>query len=299
MFGEPTVNQYNSHMVMTGVIRPTKTQYINIDTKFRESVNTNGSTACSPELASCHITLPQRVSNVKSIAVRDAEIPMTFYNISQALGNNVFYAWHTDLEQAVITLDDGEYTLASLKTEINAKISASSLASLHLTFDYSATTNKTWFTTTNTPFTIAFNIDSNGDSTGLVRSLGWALGFRQPSYDMLTRTVLPSESVAQLQTHKYLYLVLDEFSRGNIRSFMASPDIRRQIIAKIVLNRATYPFGTVLPANNYNGYLLTDTRQYQGEIDLLRMKVELVDDLGRVVDLNGADFAFTLEVTAY
>ena len=290
MFGEPAINQYDSHMVMSGVIRPTKTQYINVDTKFREDVNGTAT------LASCHITLPQRISNVKSVTVRDIEIPMTFYNISLSLGNNVFYVWHSNSEKAVITLDDGEYTMASLKSAINTKIGLSPLAS-HLSFDYNVNNNKTTFSTNSRTVTITFNVDGDGAPTALMGKLGWVLGFRQPSYTMATQATLSSESVAQLQTHKYLYLVLDEFSRGNVRSFMASPDIRRQILAKIVLNRATYPYGAVLPANNYNGLLLSDTRKYNGQIDLLRMKVELVDDLGRVVDLNGADFSFTLETT--
>lgn len=304
MFGEPEVNQYDNHMVMSGVIRPTKVQYIHVDTKYRDNQSAssanNGTcvaTIAAPT-ASCNITLSQRITNVKSITVRNAEIPMTIYNISRSLGNNVFYAWHANNEKDVITLDDGEYTLATLKTQINAKIATSDLAS-HLSFDYNAVTNKTSFATTSRTVTLTFNVDANGEPVELMGKLGWMLGFRQPSYSMGTQSSIASEGVAQLQPLKYLYLVLDEFSRGNARSFIANPDIRKQILAKIVVNKSVYPFGTVLPANTFNGYLLSDTRQYQGEIDLLRMKVELVDDLGRVVDLNGGDFSFTLEAVTH
>jgi len=292
MFGEPTVNQYDSHMVMSGVVRPTKKQYVNVDTKYRDDVSPFSS------LASCNITLPQRICNVKSVTVRTAEIPMAFYNISKALGNNVFYIWHSQNEEDLIVLDDGQYSLATLKTAINAKIGSSALAS-HFSFDYDSKTNKTTFTTTNRTITIKFNVDDKNDATMLMDKLGWILGFREAEYDISTQSTLVSEGLAQLSLPKYLYLVLDEFSRGNPNSFITNRILRKQILAKIVLNNTTYPFGTILPANNFNGYLLSETREYQGQIDLLRMKVELVDDYGRVVDLNGADFSFTLETVVY
>jgi hypothetical protein len=72
--------------------------------------------------------------------------------------------------------------------------------------------------------------------------------------------------------------------------------IRKNILAKITLNRTTFGYGTVLPANNYNGYLLTDRRNYTGKVDLQKLNVQLVDDTGTPVDLNGLDFSFCLEV---
>lgn len=291
MFGEPVVNQYDSHMVMSGVIRPTKTQYINIDTKFREDTIGSG-------LASCNITLPQRITNIKSITVRDVEVPMSFYNISQTLKNNVFWAWTDASSQVAIVISDGNYTIADLKTAINAQISLTSLAS-KLSFDYVSQTAKSVLSTGNRNITVSFQLDTNKTPSPLMGSLGWILGFRQPEYTIPAHQSAKSEGAIQINTPKYLYLVLDEFSRGNGQSFMSSPEIRKQILAKIVLNRETHPFGTVLPANNYNGLLLSDTRQYHGQVDMLRIKVELVDDLGRVVDLNGTDFSFTLEATTY
>ena len=36
LFLEPKVKQYGSHMVMSNVNKPTKTKYVNVDTKFSD-----------------------------------------------------------------------------------------------------------------------------------------------------------------------------------------------------------------------------------------------------------------------
>ena len=96
-----------------------------------------------------------------------------------------------------------------------------------------------------------------------------------------------------------MYLVLDEFTRGNQNSFIAalpSSLVRKPILARISINKTNYPFGTILPANNYNGYLLTDKREYTGRVDLQKLSIQLVDEIGEPVSLNGLDFSFCLEV---
>jgi hypothetical protein len=53
-------------------------------------------------------------------------------------------------------------------------------------------------------------------------------------------------------------------------------------------------FGSIEIANLLNGLLLSDTREYSDDIDLQKMQIQLVDEYGRIVCLNGLDFAFTL-----
>jgi len=45
-----------------------------------------------------------------------------------------------------------------------------------------------------------------------------------------------------------------------------------------------------------NGLLQTDTRSYNGKVDLQRMNVQLVNEQGIPMNLNGLDFAFCLEM---
>jgi D-alanyl-D-alanine carboxypeptidase len=48
--------------------------------------------------------------------------------------------------------------------------------------------------------------------------------------------------------------------------------------------------------NQFNGTLLTDTRSYTGKTDLQKLNVQIVNEWGIPVNLNGLDFSFTIAV---
>lgn len=294
-FLEPSVNQYGNHMVMTNVVRPLKTQFVNVDTRFRDEYNIISSHA------SCNITLPERINDVKSLMVRNAEIPMVINNISLHLGNHCFVVRATSSgNTATIVLENGEYTSASLKTAINTKLTNLGAVFDKLSIDVSAN-GTTSFKTTSAGYTVMFNVLPNGttDITQIKNKLGWVLGFREAEYTIASTSAVYSENILQLNTVRYLYLVVDEFSRGNHNSFLCpikNSAISKNVLARITLNKVVYPQNSILPANNFNGLLLSDNRKYHGSVDLQKLKIELVDENGLVVDLNGLDFSFCLEI---
>jgi hypothetical protein len=104
LFFEPKTTQYGSHMIMSNVHKSNKTKYINIDTKFREEYNYS-------QISNYNIILPERITEVKSMRVVSAEIPMTFFNISSSLGNNYFYIYNTTTpnNSKKINIPDGQY----------------------------------------------------------------------------------------------------------------------------------------------------------------------------------------------
>ena len=293
LFLSPKVTQYDGHMVMSNVSKPTKIKYVSIDTSFRDELSAYDSNA----VAACTVTLPERITEVKSIKVRNAEIPMSMYNISAAIGNNCFQTVIGG-NPTMVVIPDGQYTMTDLAVEIDNNNNLTGLD-----FKVSeASSNKYAFNTTTGSVTaiINFAVSANGapDSYNFKRKLGWILGFRNPTYN-ITTSPTTSEGLPNLSGARYLYLVLDEFTRGNQNSFIAalpSSLVRKPILARISINNTTYPFGTILPANNYNGYLLTDKREYTGRVDLQKLSIQLVDEIGEPVSLNGLDFSFCLEV---
>ena len=98
----------------------------------------------------------------------------------------------------------------------------------------------------------------------------------------------------------WIYLILDEFKNGNPHSFLSlsrtSELSSQQILARITLDNTTYPFGTILVADDY-GNCRSDTRTYSNEINIQRMNVRLVDEFGTIMNLNGMDFSFCIELT--
>ena len=305
MFLEPEVKQYGSHMVMSNVSRHSKRKFINIDSKYRDEYGAKYLDAYQPYAtnysANFNITLPERINDVKSIIVCNAEIPISFYNVSGTLGNNYFKIIN-GASSVVIRVPSGEYTADTLVSAINAKINASG-ATYASRVACSITGTRATFASSNGAYTIEFDVDETGSSDAyhFKDKLGWLLGFRKPSYSISSSPAVSahSENLVDLNTIRYLYLVLDEYTKGNQNSFispMRESLIRKNIIAKITLNKTTFKFGDVLPANNLNGYLLTDRRNYTGKVDLQKLNVQLVDETGTPVDLNGLDFSFCLEV---
>lgn len=315
LFMEPKTTQYGSHMIMTNVIKPNKKKYINLDTKFRDEYNYQSTT-------NYNITLPERVTEVKTMTVTNMEIPMLFYNISSSLGNNSFQITdHSNSGRVhLIIIPDGQYDSTGLATAINTQFiellsftgnTEPSDADLRCQING----NYTEFYTNAASFTIDFTVNDQGmnDSYNFRYKLGWLLGFRRPTYYVTFsysdnpapgagpdgQPITISEKTIDLNGPRYLYLAIEEFGKGNQKSFIspiATSFINKNIIARISMDKTVYGYGAILPANKLNGYLLSDIRCYTGKIDLMKLNVQLLNEIGNPISLNDYDFSFCLEV---
>ena len=296
LFLTPKVNQYDNHMVMTGVMQTTHRKYINIDTRNLDSSFNS--------IASYTLNLPERINNVKSICVRNIEIPMSFYNISSNLGNNYFGVYDVAAGTSrTVVVADNEYTSSTLITEINSKLTALGGNFADLSFNLvknSVISSLKVGSSASSGIDVTFAVDNNNnfDKYNFKNKLGWMIGFRDLSYN-IRQTTRTAESITDMNSSRYLYLVVDEFSKGNFNSFLTlntMSQIKSNVIARVTLNKTTYPFGAILPANNFNGLLLTDKRSYNGKVDFQKLKIQLVNENGVPVHLNGLGFSFCLEV---
>jgi hypothetical protein len=305
-FLQPKVNQYGNHMVMTNVSKPTKKKYWNIDTRFHDDYDNYSQTISGSLTRWFTFTMPQPINDVKSIYVTNLELPMSFYNISAAFGNNVM-----KVNDKLLTIPDGTYTTASLKTAFQTALSGLSLSSVNfdissngiasfstssaLGFNFAVRPSNTCNTVTNP----TVGATAEFDKFNVKSKLGWLLGFRDISYNLTSGQTKYAESMLDLNNPKYVYLAVDEFSNGNPSSFispMPMSIINKNILARVTLDTGHYGIGTVLPANQYNGLLLSDRRSYNGKVNLQKLKLQLVNEYGNPVDLNGLDFSFSLEI---
>jgi hypothetical protein len=284
LFTGPTTHQYGNHMVMTNVSKETKVKYINIDTRFRDEYNYSAT-------SNYNITLPQRITEVKNISVTNLELPITFYNISENLGNNAF-----KISNSTFVVPDGNYMPSDLVTKLNSLIAG--ITGLTISID---TDRKFKVTTTTTSHTINFDVDSTGNFAkyNFKFRLGWLLGFRKQSYEITSVKPLKAECLPDLTGPRYLYLVIDEFtSNGNQSSFVSplpTSLINKNVLARIPISQTIYQFASVYPFNRSNG-LLSDCRSYTGKVDIQKLNVQLVNENGIVMDLNGADFSFCIRL---
>lgn len=171
-FMEPHVKQYGSHMLMTNVHRPLKRKYVNIDTKFRDENNYNLVDYNVNE--NYYFTLPDRIVDVKSMIVCNAEIPVTFYNISASLGNNYFEVVNQETHiPTIITIPDGQYgSIGDLTGTINTMMVDISFTDI--SFGYTSTHTVITNNTVSSNYCVNFNIgpDGNFDKYNFKSKLG-------------------------------------------------------------------------------------------------------------------------------
>lgn len=290
-FLEPTVTQYGSSMVMTNVNKPRKTKYVNIDTKFTDDY----SRKANNKNDHYSVTFPERINEVRSMTVTQIEIPITFNNVCLSLGNSNFGVQNQTTQQDVIvSAPDGHYSgfdtpayLQNLPSELDFTMDANKVITLS---NLSVSTS----------YKINFAIDGSGnfDKFSLKSKLGWLLGFRRDFYIVGPNERIVAESSVDCRPVRYLYLVLDEFTNSfpnSFISFFTHSAMNKKIIAKIALGNSS-SFGTVLTGNEKNGILVSDNRLYNSKIDVQRLNIQLVNEWGKVVDLNGLDFSFLLKI---
>jgi hypothetical protein len=310
LFLGPKVTQYGSHMVMTQVQKEMKKKYWNIDTQFRDDYDSYYD-ACFNNVTQYTFSLPQAINDVKSICVMNVELPITFYNISASIGNNMFKITHNSTYYYIV-IPDGNYDTAGITSAINSQLANQGFSPTDISFaiyngGYSKFTFNSGGGTYTFDFAVKRNITSSMHTTTMnndfdkytvKNKLGWLLGFRNITYTASTGS-LQSEQLLDLNRIHYFYLVVDEFSVITPNSFIspfATSILNKNILAKISLDEKVYPFGTVLPANYSNGHLQSDKRTYAGKINLQRLKVQLVNEYGTPINLNGSDFSFCLEI---
>ena len=290
---EPSVQQQGSHMIMKGVSKPLKEKIVNIDTKYRTDYDYRS-------YASANMVFGEKLSEVRSMEIVSVDIPITFYNIFEnndclQTGNNYLRIKNGGTSK-ILTMTPNYYTDISFVAEINNQLQNLSLST---DISYSVVNNKSFFKSKVSTYSLATNVDMCGNvyDSNIQNNLGWVMGFRDTSYN-LTTSGIASECILNLKTPRHLFLALNEFSQGNSNSFVSPLEKTNQsknIIAKICIP-STVKFGDTLCVNKANGLLVSEVRKYLEKVNIQRMNLQLLDDAGRVIQLNGADFSLCLKL---
>lgn len=307
-FMDPQVNEQGGHMVMTNVYKETKKKYLNIDTRFQEEYQ-------SEKYAEFKCNLPQSINNVQSLKVTNIEIPASIYNFSLQRKNTYFTVENDSGTKIPIVIEDGNYTLASLATEIERqfKTEENGINDIDVTIDDS--THKILFVNIlnsapaagiianrkSEKYIFHFDVDEYGnkDKLNFKSKLGWLMGFREPSYIIRESEFINSETFVNLHPIRYLYLNIDEYAQANQNSFITPTSnsyTNQHAIARLVIDPNTYLFGSVICGNANIGTLLSNRRTYTSKTDIQRLHIQLLDECGNQVDLNQMDFSFALEI---
>jgi hypothetical protein len=232
------------------------------------------------------------------------ELPTTYYAISKQYGNN-FFSITVNSSITVINIPDGNYNQLTIMDAINNQLTLAGAPFSDIVFTINLTNGTTGSGQTlvgfsdlsgNTVLELNFQADRFGISdrnTPLPLKFGWILGFRNGIYTGNLNYV--SEGLVDTTGPRYIFLVVDDYNNSvnnNFYSAFNSSILNKNILARISLQANTF---NILEQNNLS--LLTTPREYFGPVNINNMNVQLLDEYGRIVDLNNMDFSFCLNLT--
>ena len=289
---------YYVHGTINPLRTPTITRSLLIDTRFRENTSTTQSSDIT-------FHLPAKLKKVVSMQLASFEFPVSFYGISSSYGNNYMYIATTSATtnattETILTISGGNYTTADLVSQLNTNAPTSVRFSLDLNSNGSGS-NKITIDISDTTVTSALTLDFRRDDTGTVDTgtpistkLGWNLGFTQETYT--NKTSYTAETMPDPTATRYIYLVVDDYNNNSndyfISALNAKPIINKNILARIPIKS---PYFTTFAESNLSLY--TTPRQYFGPVDITRLKIQLLDDHGRVLAMNNTNYSLSLNFT--
>jgi hypothetical protein len=293
-----------------GWVNPVKkrnrTIHLNIDTKFRESYYVTQS-------SNFHLNLPLKIDSVINMQLSAIEFPPTaFYSVSKMLGNNFFWLRAgsdagSDLEETSVIIPDGNFT-ANDTVELVNKFLQSLTTTTYLQYIYFSVNENDAGTSGSsqllvavnesypfgTPFNFIIDLQANINgapdySTPLPLKLGWGLGFRNGIY--VNSSAYITEGVLNLAGASYFYLCIDDYNNAANTFFCAFNEsvLNKNIIARIAVQSSV---SSAVTFSNIG--LITTPREYYGPVNIEKMQIQMVDEYGRIINLNNMDYSFCL-----
>lgn len=280
--------------------RRTRKENLVIDTRFRENYYNSSPT-------NFNFQLPMVIENVIEMQLSGIEIPTTYYIISKKYNNN-FFSIIVNGVGKVVTIPDGSYDYTSFQATVNNQIFLLGSPFEYINFVINITSNNGTGQMmvgldTATPsglinsLELNFQSDTNGyedNNTPLPLKLGWIMGFRNGIYTNNLNYV--SEAIVDVTGPRYFYLVIDDFNNNNnnglFYSAFNSSLLNKNILSRISLQSDKF---NLLLEKNLTG--INSTREYFGPVNIRNFQIQILDEYGRVVDLNYMDFSFCLTMT--
>jgi len=157
-------------------------------------------------------------------------------------------------------------------------------------------------TTTNTTSYITPPDLDLGGVGGIISNFGWILGYRMAEYTSSQAYV--SEGCYDGWGTKYLYIVIDDYNM-NVNNYVIpsynSSIGKANILARIsTTSAASDSFSQGLSLNNdfINPDISIKKRDYFGPVDIQRLHLQVIDEFGRILDLNNMDLAIGLDLVS-
>jgi len=262
------------------------------------------------------VDLSQQLNNVVSLKVAGIELANFFYNISTYLNNNTFRVISylrndttgeiSDKNMKTVVLDDGYYNISQFTGLVEPLLDSDPITSM-VCFVYDIIKGKLFFSLKDDPpdppptgFSYEFELDFYSLSRNRQQSVGWYMGYKKLYYSWQDYNLIktPSKEIgyntemgADFTGTKYFLLEVTDFN-NNSPQVMISDFFNKSsdILAKIP---NSLPLTNILYENSSDR--IFKTRKYFGPVKIQKLKIRLLDEFGKLADINSCDLCVTLE----
>ena len=316
-------NEFNPGK-MNPIHTPVLTKCLNVDTRFRDNLYTTQS-------SDFIFTLPTKIRKVVSMQLSAYEFPVTFYGTSASYGNNFLHVYCTyfdaisrdssSVAHRTIIVPDGNYSANDLLLYLNKNLcprntdesliysgldSSGIFNTIQLTIDLNDNGSGSGKVTLGTQevtgyydpklyvisIGLDFTLDINGENDLInpTSKIGWNLGFTRPKYNGHGYYI--SDTLPDPATIRYLYLVVKDFNNSVNNHFVGAFNnwiLNDNILARIPINGQYF---NILMENQLSQHL--EPRKYFGPVDIQRLHIQLLDDHGRILNINGANYSLCM-----
>jgi hypothetical protein len=290
-----------------GTLNPLNTRIItkclNIDTRFRENMFQSQS-------SDFLLQLPFKLNKVVSMQLSAIELPISFYGISASYGNNQFQITilqdplcECDSFSKTIIIPDGNYNASDLINTINARLHEDEhdiFSSIQFILDISETGSGTG----------KIKIEPFCEEEGIIREIildfnptidncnqplntthiGINLGFLKPRYSGSIRYV--SDTLIEPASIRYVYLAIDDYNNSANDHFISAFNksiLQPNILARISIKGSYF---SLVMENDFS--IISEPRKYFGPVDIQKLHIRLLDEHGRIIQMNHANYSFCL-----
>lgn len=139
-----------------------------------------------------------------------------------------------------------------------------------------------------------FTLSDSGmvDGIDISSKLGWNLGFQKRQY--LGGKSYTGETIIEPSNIRYIYLVVDDYNNNVNNHFVSAFNksiLGPNILARISMKGASF---SLMMENDFN--MISEPRRYFGPVDIQKLKIQLIDEYGRPLQMNNSDYSFCINL---
>lgn len=283
-------------------------RYVHIHSLFRDNMNDD------PE--NFVYTFPFHIENVVNLRLHSIEMTPSWNLLSDTTDinhyNKGFTLWQTTDDSETQSSGSGTniifdkivertHDVRDVLTEIlnyNGGEDFGSGSGSDLSFDLigSGKTQRIRITNNSTANheNIVFNLENH--CLNRAKSLGWALGFREMAYQIPQGGSIISEAPVMDKSNTFFYFCLHDFSNNEQDKHVVclpGKALNARVLGKVQV------YGTEnceIVSSNFHSEVNSLERLFQNRFNLQRIRVQLRDLFGELLNKNKMDYSFTLEL---